>query len=83
MSPESCPLTGKAGPARLAENVPRDEGRRLKGESEKGPFFWGVLTGAGEDGDGWSGCVGEGVLLSPGWMSALPQCVLSRSGLCE
>ena len=42
-----------------------------------------MLTGAGEGGDGWSGCVGEGVLLSPGWMSALSQCVLSRSGLCE
>lgn len=56
MSPESCPLTGKAGPARLAGEHPRDEGRRLKGESEKGPFFWGVLTGAGED-----GMVGVGV----------------------
>lgn len=41
------------------------------------------FSGAGAGGDGWGGCVGEGVLLFPGWVSALPQYVLSRSGLFE
>lgn len=85
LSLESRPLSGKPAPPlgllRTTPSNPQDR-RRLEEGSERSPFL-GVLSVVGAHGGGRGRCMGEGVSLFSGWISALPWCLLIRSGLCD
>lgn len=85
LSLESRPPSGKPAPPlglqRTTQNNPQD--RRSLEEGSERSHFLGVLSVVGAGGGGWGRCMGEGIPLFPGWVSALPCHLLTRSSLCD